>query len=163
MGKTFEGMKSNDGLDDELRKLLESLPADKPRSRLEPFREFILRWRRQGRSYRRIHQILHDECKVEIAYEPLRRFVQRRSRPRKVQPEIQPEPATIAPVPPDQIPPDPSATPRPGARRSPEEIAAMREAASALNHKPVFQPEQRKPRFVYDPDRPLTNKPTKEK
>jgi hypothetical protein len=50
---------------------------------------------------------------------------------------------------------------RPRPRRTPEEISAMREAASASNHKPVFQIEaETKPLFVYDPSRPLSNKPT---
>jgi len=54
---------------EELFKLLENLPPDEPRSKLEPFRAVILRWRRQGRSYRRIQEILLEQCKVEVAYE----------------------------------------------------------------------------------------------
>jgi hypothetical protein len=70
------------GPSEELLKLLENLPPDEPRSKLEPFRAIILRWRRQGRSYRRIQQILLEQCNVDVAYETLRRFVQRRERPR---------------------------------------------------------------------------------
>jgi len=70
------------GPSDELLQLLENLPPDEPRSKLEPFRAIILRWRRQGRSYRRIQEILREQCQVEVAYEALRRFVQRRQRPR---------------------------------------------------------------------------------
>jgi hypothetical protein len=72
---------------DELQTVLDNLRAEAPRSRLEPFRQFILRWRREGRSYRRIQQILASECSVVVTYETLRRFVKRRSRPRTAQPE----------------------------------------------------------------------------
>lgn len=68
---------------DELRNVLDNLPADEPRSRLDPFRTFILRWRREGRSYRSIQRILAVECQVKVTYETLRRFVQRRTKPRK--------------------------------------------------------------------------------
>jgi Xaa-Pro aminopeptidase len=142
-------------VDENLQRIFDSLPEDAPRSRLEPYRELILRWRRQGRSYRRIRQLLNDECQVKVADMTVHEFVQRRSRPRKVQPEFQSEPAKLTPAA-DQPP-----ITRPRNRRSPEEIAAMREAASAANHKPVFQREKEiKPLFVYDPSRPLTNKPT---
>ena len=70
-----------EGLSEELVKRLENLPPDEPRSKLEPLRELILRWRQQGRSYRRIQQLLREKCKVDVAYETLRRFVQRRQRP----------------------------------------------------------------------------------
>ena len=85
------------GPSDELLQLLENLPPDEPRSKLEPFRAIILRWRRQGRSYRRIQEILREQCQIDVAYETLRKFVQRRQRPRPS--EQEPEPvATAAPV-----------------------------------------------------------------
>jgi hypothetical protein len=83
------------GPSDELLQLLENLPPDEPRSKLEPFRAIILRWRRQGRSYRRIQEILREQCQTEVAYETLRKFVQRRQRPRASEPEPV---ATSAPV-----------------------------------------------------------------
>jgi hypothetical protein len=142
---------------DELQRALDNLPADEPRSRLEPFRGFILKWRREGRSYRRIQAILRDECKVTVTYETLRQFVKRRVRPRKAHPEMLGVTAPIA------MPVGPAVTQRSPSRRSPEEIAAMRQAASAANHKPVFQPAgESKPLFVFDPGRPLTNKPIRE-
>ncbi len=85
------------GPSDELLKLLENLPPDEPRSKLEPFRAIILRWRRQGRSYRRIQEILLEQCKVEVAYETLRRFVQRRERPRAAQPDDEAPTTSAAP------------------------------------------------------------------
>jgi len=129
-------------MNETLQQIFDSAPADRPRSRLEPYRELILRWRRQGRTYHRIRQLLKDRCGLEVAYVTLYRFIQRRSRPGKL--DLEPEQSS---------PPSIS-------RRSREEIAALREAARASNHKPVFTPEEPKELFVYDPDRPLTNKPT---
>jgi hypothetical protein len=143
-------------MEQRLQQILESLPADEPRSRLEPYCELILRLRRQGRTYRRISQILAEKCDVCAPRSTLHEFVQRRSRPRIERPEEDADPAIPAPELPDQV--TPIAARR---RRSPEEIAAMRAAASAANHKPVFQREEEiRPLFVYDPDRALTNKPT---
>jgi hypothetical protein len=136
---------------DELQQALDNLPADEPRSRLEPFRVFILRWRREGRSYERIRQILRDQCKLQVSGEAVRKFVQLRSRPRKVQPEYEPVVLT------ETLAADQARVPR--LRRSPEEIAAMREAAKSSNHNPAFQPEEEtRPVFIYDPSKPLTNK-----
>jgi len=72
---------------EELLKRLENLPPAEPRSKLEPLRAYILRWRRQGRSYRRIQQILREHCQLNVAYETLRRFVLRRENPRSAEPE----------------------------------------------------------------------------
>jgi hypothetical protein len=81
-------------LTEELRRVLDALPQEPGRSRLEPLRAYILRWRREGRSYRRIQSILENQCGVRISYESLREFVVRRSRPRK-QMELEPEPEPI--------------------------------------------------------------------
>jgi len=83
----------------ELQQVLDNLPADEPRSRLEPFQLFILRWRRERRSYERIRQILRDECQVKVSVSTLFKFVQRRSRPRKAEAEVQPEPVQKVPMP----------------------------------------------------------------
>jgi hypothetical protein len=139
----------------ELQRIFDNVPEDKPRSRLEPFREVILRWRRQGRTYRRIQELLADECSIQVSTTMLFKFVKARSRPRKPESKAEPE------SPPMQTPTEQAMTFRPRPRRTPEETAAMREAASASNHKPVFQIEpETKPLFVYNPSRPLTNKPT---
>lgn len=82
-------------MDTELQRRLSEIPEDPPRSRLEPYRDIILRWRRQGRSYRRIRQLLNDECQVKVADMTLHEFVKRRSRPRKAQTEPELEQPTI--------------------------------------------------------------------
>jgi hypothetical protein len=140
-------------MEDRLQKIFDSVPADEPRSRLEPYRELILRWRRQGRTYHRIRQLLIEQCDVKVAYVTLYRFIQRRSRP-KTDPPPEAQLAIIMPVVADEK------SPLRSSRPSPEEIAAMREAARASNHKPVFMREEPPELFVYDPDKPLTNKPS---
>ena len=124
----------------ELQRIYDSVPAEKSRSRLEPYRELILQWRRQGRSYRRIRTLLAEKCHIEIAYEPLRRFVKRRSRPRKVQAEA--------------VPTDQPAAPMKYNNPSSDEVAKQRALIQDLRNKPVVVREVRK-RFVYDPDEPL--------
>jgi hypothetical protein len=64
--------------DARLQAIYDRIPADEPRSRLEPYKELILRWRRQGRTYRRIQQLLADELQITIGYGPLYRFIQRK-------------------------------------------------------------------------------------
>ena len=80
----------------ELFETLDNLPADEPRSRLEPFREVILRWRRQGRSYRRIQTLLADHCSLQVSTSMLFKFVESRSRPRKRASEIEYQPAALS-------------------------------------------------------------------
>ncbi len=141
----------------ELQQVLDSVPEQNgPRSRLEPFKPYILRWRRQGKSYRKIQGILRNECKVRVHHETLRKFVKLRSRPRKPQqPDIDLEAATLHPV-----------TTSSGAvstvarkpRMTTEERRAQAEVMRA-NFKPLFAKEESKPLFDYDPDKPLTLKP----
>jgi hypothetical protein len=62
---------------------------------LEPYQELILRWRRQGRTYRRIRELLAEKCDIKVADMTLHEFVQKRSRPRKAQPEPEIEQPTV--------------------------------------------------------------------
>ena len=140
---------------DELQKLLDNLPADEPRSRLEPFRTFILRWRREGRSYPRIQQILAVQCKVQVSSEAVRKFVRSRSRPRKLQPEPEIEQQTSAPASEPII--QAASTTGSKSRRSPEETAAARAALRAAYAQPVFSQEETKPLFVRDPSKRIRN------
>jgi len=129
-----------EGLSDELVKQLENLPPPEPRSRLEPLRELILAWRQQGRSYRRIQQLLHEHCKVDVAYETLRRFVQRRERPDWPAMETEPVPAPVTPVPAPNF----------------DRYAEARERMRKLKAEPAPVREPVKLLFEYDPDKPLT-------
>ena len=128
----------------------------RPRSRLEPYREQILLWRKRGRTYKRIRQTLREKCGVTVAHATLFNFVQRRSRPRKAQPEVQAaEPAAVAadPVPSAQ----PDSAPR--HRLSLEERIAQRDAIrAAFANKPAVPREDPRPVFTFDPSKPPTNK-----
>jgi hypothetical protein len=140
---------SNHGPSAELLQLLENLPPDEPRSKLEPFRAIILRWRRQSRSYRRIQEILLEQCQLVVAYETLRRFVQRRERPRAAQPEDEP----IRPTAPPLVP---------AAAASVDPYAEVRERMRLLKDQPV--PVKPPPRFVHseeDAIKPLVMMPEK--
>jgi len=133
----------------ELQQVLDNLPADEPRSKLEPFRVFILRWRREGRSYRRIREILADKCNVRVSSEGLRKFVHSRARPRKLPPEAETEPPAMPPV----EPPPPATI---GKRLSAEERATQVAYIRSLNKPELL--EQPKPRWTFDPDKPRSNR-----
>ncbi len=148
--------------DPDLKRLEESIePAVERRSRLEPYRDVILKWRSEGHSFRRIQAALAKNG-IQVALMTLHEFVQRRAEP------AEPEVVNIQPAPNDGSPygnmttieivstPPGHAKPR---KRTAAEIAALRELARASNHKGT--PEDDAPRrvFEYDPDRPLTNKP----
>jgi len=141
----------------ELQQVLDTLPEDQPRSRLEPFRPFILRWRREGRSYERIRQILRDECKVTVAHATLFKFVKLRSRPRKPKHAFEIEPVVT------QLMESPSAVVSTLARKPRMSIEERQAQADAIRaqfaNKPEPQPKaESKPLFEYDPDKPLTLK-----
>jgi hypothetical protein len=139
-------------MEQNLREILDSLPANDARSRLEPYKEFVLRLRRQGRSYNKIRTILADRCSLTISKTALVAFVHRRSRPRAM---MTSNPRETDPIRSEMI----EHGSRSPDRRSPEEVVAMREAARAANHKPTVKPKE-PPIFEYDPTRPLTNRPS---
>jgi hypothetical protein len=130
----------------ELQQVLDNLPADQPRSKLEPFRPFILRWRREGRSYDRIRRILREDCDVKVSVSTLFKFVQRRSRPRKAQPAPEIEHETSVAGPEQAI--------RQAKRLTAEERAAQVEFVRSLNQ-PTSE-EQPKSGWDFDVDKPRT-------
>jgi hypothetical protein len=147
----------------ELQQVLDSLPPGTPRSKLDPLRPFILRWRRERRGYREIQQILRNECRVKASLSTLFHFVKSRSKPRKpIQPDFEIEPATVQPV------ASSSAAVSPVERKprmTLEERRAQADAIRAQFAKPALptKPEDTRPRFEYDPDKPLTLIKSKEK
>jgi hypothetical protein len=138
----------NPELSPEQQRIFDNTPEDESRSRLEPYRELILLWRRRGRSYRRICRSLQEQCGCSVAHSTLRRFVQRHYRPRKGQPEVQAEEPITTPAVPEQT----AARPR----LSLEERIAQRDAIRAAFNKPAVPHEEPKKRFVFDPDKPIT-------
>lgn len=67
-------------MDERLREILEALPRKPPRSRLEPYREFIEELRRLGRTYREIAAILAEKCQLQVSSSAVHEFVQIRPR-----------------------------------------------------------------------------------
>ena len=136
---------TNERPSEELVKRLENLPPDEPRSKLEPLRELILAWRQQGRSYRRIQQILREHCQMDVAYETLRRFVQRRETSRSAEPEPVAATSLVTAAPPsgevkprwnfdaDKLRTTTAAIEEKRPRLSPEERAAQVEFIRSLN------------------------------
>ena len=134
----------------ELQQILDSVPEqNNPRSKLEPFKPYILRWRRQGKTYRRIAEILTNECKVSVSHKGVHKFVKRAARPRKPQPDLEIEPATVQPA--ESSSAAVSAVER-KTRMTPEERAALR----ASYDQPLFPTEEKKPLFVRQPG-PIRN------
>jgi hypothetical protein len=135
-----------------LQRIYDNTPEDKPRSRLEPYRELIMRWRRQGRTYRRICELLRERFGTNIGKTALHKFVRRRLRPRGVQPELELQPVTGAPEPEQD---DELAAMGRYTKLSPDQLAKQRALIQNLrNNRPVVVREVRK-RFVYDPGEPL--------
>jgi hypothetical protein len=67
-------------MDTDLKKILAELPIKPPRSRLEPYREFIEELRSRGRTYRDIAEILAEKCAVQVTGSGVHDFVRTRSR-----------------------------------------------------------------------------------
>jgi hypothetical protein len=145
---------------DELQQVLDNLPAVAPKSRLDPLRPFILRCRREGRTYREIQQILSNECRVRVSIAMLFKFVKSRSKPRKPKPEIDIEPEATQPV--NSSSAAVSAVER-KPRMSIEQREAARAALRASFETPLFPTEERKPLFERRPGpiRNLNNEVTK--
>ena len=77
-------------MDANLQKLLDELPDKPPRSRLEPYREFITELRSRGRTYRNIAEILAEKCGVQVTGSGVHDFVRSRSRSKVSQAQISP-------------------------------------------------------------------------
>ena len=129
------------------QRVADSVLEDEPRSRLEPYREVILRWRRQGRSYRRICKLLGDKFDLKVGRTALNEFVWRRSRPRKVAPEPEIDQPTMLAT-------EPAQAPMPMTKLTAEERAAQIEFIRSLNQ-PTLE-EQPKPGWDFDLDKPRT-------
>ena len=127
----------------EVQQLFVDAPEDEPRSRLEPYREQILLWRRHGKKYRRIRQLLADRCSVSVSLAMVHKFVRNRSRPRKAQPEVQPD-AAVAPEKPVMAPSDNSQ-----GNTQADRWAAMRDRMREDKQRPVVTPAPNPERFTY--------------
>jgi hypothetical protein len=145
-------------VEEELQHILDSLPAEQPRSRLEAYRDVILRLRRQGRPYRRVAQILAEKFGVRAGTMTVHDFIRRRSRPSaKLSPEeVKLSAGTL----------EESALRLQAAahstRLSPAEIEAAHARIRAVKSAPASSSTEPR-RFNYDPDQPLFLELPKEK
>lgn len=67
-------------MDDRFKQILGTLSEKPPRSRLEPYREFIEELRRMRRTYRDIAAILAEKCQLQVSASAVHDFVRIRSR-----------------------------------------------------------------------------------
>jgi hypothetical protein len=131
-------------MDAHLNKILAELPTKPPRSRLEPYREFIEALRSRGRTYRDIAGILAEKCAVQVTASGVHDFVRTRTRAKD---RSAGRGAKSNPLPVSK----PVAAATSAASASGEEvqrkIAALKMRNTAANPGP--------PPFEYDPDQPL--------
>lgn len=139
-------------MNDALQRIYDATPEEPPLSRLEPFKELILRWRRDHRSLPAICRLLKIQCGVQITREPLRKYILRRTRKGKV--TVGPEAVVTPPV-------AASARDLP-AKRAASEIASMRLAARASNYSYAAATKEYQELFVFDESAPLINHKQKE-
>jgi IS30 family transposase len=129
-------------MDPKIVDLLNSLPDNPPRSKLEPHSEVISTLRKKRYTYRQISQFLHDHQKVDAAPSTIHDFIRVRRRQGKrtdaefVQPRRDPKPVS---------------TPETRPAETPD---GLQQRIAALKHRSRNDSET-KPRFVYDEAEPL--------
>jgi hypothetical protein len=152
--------------DARLQQIYDSTPLDEPRSKLEPYRELILLWRRQRRTYRRIRELLSEKCGLRVSTAMVHKFVRSRARPRKEEDlELISQPDQIRTPTAPQVKPLPTLEQQnkivdtsEGIRRPRAELVAQRDAIRAAHNQPVAAQPETEQVFIFDPNKPLVNK-----
>jgi len=67
-------------MDDNVKEILDRLPAKQPRSRLDPHAALIEEMRRRGRTFAEIARVLAEECKISTCPSNIHHFVKHRVR-----------------------------------------------------------------------------------
>jgi hypothetical protein len=131
-------------MDADLKKILAELPIKPPRSRLEPYREFIEELRNRGRTYRDIAEILAEKCAVQVTGSGVHDFVRARTRAkdRSAGRGTKSNPLQVS---------KPMAAETSPASASSEQVQSKIAALKA--RKTAVEPGP--PAFEYDPDQPL--------
>ena len=62
----------------DLEAILDSLPAQPPRSRLDPYADLIEEMRRRNWTYRAIAEVLAEKCNLKVAPSNIHHFVRQR-------------------------------------------------------------------------------------
>ena len=129
-------------MDTDLKKILAELPVKPPRSRLEPYREFIEELRSRGRTYRDIAEILAEKCALRVTASGVHDFVRARAKDRSVGRGTRSNPLPVS---------NPVAAETSPAPASSKEV--QRKIAALKARSTVVEPGP--PAFEYDPDQPL--------
>jgi hypothetical protein len=140
----MEGPPKVTTMDTDLKKILAELPIKPPRSRLEPYREFIEELRSRGRTYRDIAEILAEKCTVQVTASGVHDFVRTRTRAKD---RLAGRGAKSNPLPVSK----PVAAEISSAAASSEQVQRKIAAVKARN----TPAEPGPPAFEYDPDQPL--------
>ncbi len=137
-------------MDERLETILDTLPTKPPRSRLEPYREFILELRRRGRTYRDIAGILTEKCQLRVSASGVHDFVRIRTRTEHKSPRRSVKAATksMTAATPQRIQ---TATAAAQADAAVDEVRRM--IAVLKLRKPVSEPTPEG--FQFDPGEPL--------
>jgi len=131
-------------MDTDLKKILAELPIKPPRSRLEPYREFIEELRSRGRTYRDIAGILAEKCAVQVTASGVHDFVRTRTRAKDGSDGRGTKSNPLPVSKPVEAETSPASASRAEVQRK---IAALKVRNTAANPGP--------PPFEYDPDQPL--------
>jgi len=127
-------------MDPDLKKIPAELPIKPPRSRLEPYREFIEELRSRGRTYRDIAGILAEKCAVRVTGSGVHDFLRSRTRSAGRNTQSSPLPAS-QPVPAE------TSSSSASSDEVQRKIAALKARTTAAEPGPRG--------FEYDPEQPL--------
>ena len=137
-------------MDDRLKDILDALPTKSPRSRLEPYREFIQELRRRGRTYRDIASILSEKCQVQVSASGIHDFVRTRYRSEQKSRRREPKGTITLMAAPALAQIETTAT---AAKVDAPADAVRRQIAALETRKSVIEPTPE--RFRFDPSEPL--------
>jgi hypothetical protein len=131
-------------MDVKFRAILESIPSQHQRSKLEPYTELIEQLRRRGYPYREITRILAEKCDLVVASSTLVRFVAGHSMEKRKRPKHHEGRKTRSTMPASVEENLSSAVPD----------NDLWKRIEALKHRPAKNAQPTK-QFEYDPDQPL--------
>jgi len=148
-------------MDDNFQEILDSLPEQRSRSRLEPYGRLVDELLRRRWTYRGIAGILAEKCQLKVSSSTIHDFVRRRSRSKRNSSKRR------APAPAETMRVSPTAQPKVKTRASAEEeeipsADEVHQRIAALKRRPI--PVQTScEKFHYDPSEPLRLPPKKRK
>src|SRR5215471_4253060 len=79
-------------MDKKLQSILDHIPEGPPRSKLEPYRDFIRNLRQRRKTYRQIAGILAEQCNLHVQHSTIYDFIHATNRGSDEIPVQQPQP-----------------------------------------------------------------------